>query len=340
MILSDLGRFALIALAAVPGLPLPVLLLLIFASAMLAPPFQAARSALLPRILTGDRYVIGLSAQSIASQTAQMLGYAVGGTIAAVNGHAALLINALSFGVSALLLWRGVRPRPAATGPVVRRSLLRETGDGVRLVFGHRVMRPIALVVFGSVAILIVPEALAAAWAADLGGGSVTAGLLMAALPIGNLVGALSVRALAPARRLRLVKPLLLASPSMLVPALVDPPAAVVFLLGVCTGVTATVLVPLNGLFVSVLPQDFRARAFGVMQGGMQVSYAVAVLTTGALAELLSVPVMVGAWGVCGLVVMATAVRSWPRPAVIDAEVARAAERAHPRDTVSQGNPP
>ncbi|MFD1542059.1 MFS transporter [Nonomuraea guangzhouensis] len=326
MILCDVARFALVALMALPGLPLPALLLLLLASSLLTPPFQAARSAMVAQILTGDRYVVGLSVQNMVGQAAQVTGYALGGVTAAIDGHVALLINAATFGASALLLWRGVRPRPVETATAPRRSLLKETGDGIRLVFGHRVMRPIALVVFSMVAIQIVPEGLAAAWSAELGGGSRTAGLLMAALPIGNVIGALITRVLTPARRLKLVKPVLLTSPLFLVPALAHPPFVVVFFLGVCTGVTATVIVPLNGLFVSVLPGDFRARAFGIMQGGIQISFAVAVLAAGALAESFPVPVVVGAWGGCGLVLMAVAVRTWPRAAVIDAEVARAAD--------------
>ncbi|MEQ4719917.1 MFS transporter [Nonomuraea sp. B19D2] len=326
MILCDVGRLALVALMALPGLPLPVLLLLLLTSSLLTPPFQAARSAMLAQILTGDRYVMGLSVQNTAGQAAQVAGYALGGVIAAVDAHVALLINAATFGASALLLWRGVRPRPVGTTAAPRRSLLKETGDGIKLVFGHRVMRPIALVVFSMVAIQIVPEGLAAAWSAELGGGSHTAGLLMAAMPIGNVIGAFFVRVMVPARRLKLIKPVLLMSPLFLIPALADPPAIVVFFLGVCTGVTATVMVPLNGLFTSVLPSDFRARAFGIMQGGIQISFATAVLTSGALAEIFPVPVVVGVWGVCGLVLMAVAVRTWPRTVVIDAEVSRAAD--------------
>ncbi|MFC7585377.1 MFS transporter [Nonomuraea antimicrobica] len=294
MILCDVVRLVLVAFMVLPGLPLAVLLLLLLVSSLLTPPFEAARSAMVAQILTGDRYVVGLSVQNMAGQAAQVAGYALGGVTAAVDGRVALLINAATFGVSALLLWRGVRSRPVAVAATPGRSLLKETGDGIRVVFGHRVMRPIALVVFSMVAIQIVPEGLAAAWAAELGGDSRTAGLLMAAMPIGTVIGAFVVRGMAPSRRLKLIKPVLLISPVFLVPALADPPAIVVFLLGVCTGVTATVIVPLNGLFVSVLPDGFRARAFGVMQGGIQLSFAVAVLVAGALAESFTVPVVVG----------------------------------------------
>jgi MFS family permease len=337
MIICDVVRTALIALMALPGMPLAGLLLLLLAASLLTPPFQAARSALVAQLLSGDRYVLGLSLQNIAGQAAQVTGYAVGGVITAVDAHFALLINAASFAVSALLLWRGVRPRPAAVAASARTSLLRETAEGARVVFGHRVMRPIALVVFSMVAIVIVPEGLAVAWSAELGGGSRAAGLLMAAVPVGSAVGAVVIgRLLGPERRLRLVRPLLLTVPLLLVPALLSPPFAVVFLMMLGAGIAGTVIMPLNGLFVQVLPNAFRARAFGLMQGGMQVTHAVAVLAAGALAERFSVPVVAGGWALGGLALMAVAVTRWPGKDVIDAEIARAAERNRPPSSVTQ----
>jgi hypothetical protein len=129
-----------------------------------------------------------------------------------------------------------------------------------------------------------------------------------------------------PERRLRLIKPFLLGGPLFLAPALAGPPTAVVFLMVVCAGVMNAVIVPLNGVFVSVLPSTFRARAFGVMQGGIQITHAAAVLVAGAVAQLSTVPVVVGAWAVCGLLLMTVIVRTWPSATVIDAEAARTAE--------------
>jgi predicted MFS family arabinose efflux permease len=320
MIICDLARMALVALMAFPGLPLPVLLLLLLGSSLLTPPFEAARSAILPQLLTGDHYVLAVSLRTMATQAALVLGYAVGGVITAVSPHGALMVNAATFGVSALLLWHGVRPRPAAKTKAQRESLLKEAGEGLRMVFGHRVMRPIALAVFGMVGILIVPEGLAAAWSAELGGGSRTAGLLLAAMPIGNVIGVVLTRVVGPERRTALIKPFLLGGPLFLLPALAAPPTAVAFLLVVCAGVMNAVIVPLNGLFVSVLPADFRARAFGVMQGGIQITHAVAVLVAGALAELVPVPVAVGLWAAGGLALMTVMVRTWPSHDVIAAE--------------------
>ena len=48
-----------------------------------------------------------------------------------------------------------------------RSHLLRETSEGFRLVFGNRVLRSVAVMVFALIPFAIVPEGLAAAWAAQ-----------------------------------------------------------------------------------------------------------------------------------------------------------------------------
>ena len=65
---------------------------LVAAAAALQPLSSAAQSALLPHILTGDRYVLGRSVLNLASAGSQLAGLGVGGVlIAALGGHRALL---------------------------------------------------------------------------------------------------------------------------------------------------------------------------------------------------------------------------------------------------------
>jgi predicted MFS family arabinose efflux permease len=324
MIFCDLVRMGLVALLAVPAVPLPVLLGLLFLSSLLTPPAQSARSAMLPLILSGDRYVVGLSVQATMAQAAQVSGYAAGGTFAAlVSPRAALLVDSATFAVSALLIWRGVRHRPPAMREEHRSHLFRETAEGFRVVFGDPVMRAVAFLVFALVSVVIVPEGLAAAWASELGGEEAwRAGLLMAVIPLGYVLGTLVIgRLVAPSTRLRLIRPLAVITPLALIPALLDPPFVVVVAIGLVAGFGNAVLMPLNGLFVQVLPDAYRARAFGIMQGGMQVLHATAVLATGALSEVFPVPVVVGAWSAIGLVLIATAAHHWPSPEAVQAGI-------------------
>ncbi|TCB95844.1 MFS transporter [Micromonospora zingiberis] len=331
MVVCDLIRMALMLLIAIPGMPVPVILALLFATTLANPPSQAARSALMPLILPGDRLVVGLSINASVGQAAQVVGYLLGAAVATVNTTAALLMNAAAFAVSAVLVRFGTRNRAPAMTSGHRSHLLRETADGFRLVFRTPVLRAIAVLVFGAMLFSIVPEGLAAAWANERADAGMHAGmaqaLIMASNPVGFILGGLLMgRAVAPARRLALLRPLAVLAPLVLVPALLDPPPAVVALLAAACGFAVAGILPVaNGLFIRALPHGFRARAFGVMATGIQVIQGAAVLTTGLLAERYPIPLVVGLWSAAGVVLMAIVARRWPDPQTVDATV-RAAQ--------------
>ena len=335
MVVCDLARMVLIAVVAIPGLPVAAMLVLLFMATLLNPPTDAARSALMPLILSRDRLVVGLAVSASTGQAAQVVGYLAGATLAvAVNPRLAIAFDALTFGVSAVLVLVGIRSRPPAVTPAHRRHLLRETGDGFRLVFGSRVLRSIAVLVFTITLFAIVPEGLAAAWAQqstpDHGHRGVAQGLIMAATPVGFILGGVLIgRFMAPARRRRLIRPFAVIAPLALVPALTAPSAPVVALMAMVSGFAVAGLMPtLNGMFVLALPHGFRARAFGVMQGGLQISQGGAVLATGLLAERFALPTVVGAWSVGGTLLMLLVTSRWPNPAAFDAANTEAMERA------------
>ncbi|MFF5175115.1 MFS transporter [Micromonospora sp. NPDC000089] len=334
MVLCDLARMALMAVIAIPGIPVWAILALLFASTLANPPSQAARSALQATILTGDRLVLGLSLSASVSQVAQVVGYLAGAMMAVYDPALALLLNAVTFGLSALLIRFGVRDREPAMTAAHRSHLLRETGEGFRIVFGTPVLRAIAVLVFSVMLFSIVPEGLAAAWAKESSGAGADAGvaqaLIMAANPAGFILGGLLIgRVFGPTRRLTLMRPLAVLAPLVLVPALLDPPPVVVALLGAACGFTVAGMLPTaNGLFVRALPNAYRARAFGVMATGMQVIQGGAVLITGLLADRFSVPVVVGVWSAAGVLLMLATALPWPDRATVDAAV-DAAERAN-----------
>ena len=117
-----------------------------------------------------------------------------------------------------------------------------------------------------------------------------------------------------------------------LVPSLTAPPAEMVALLTLISGIAQGGLMPtLNALFVLALPDGYRARAFGVIQGGMQICQCGAVLATGILAERAAVPTVVGLWSVGGTLLMALLAARWPGATAVDRAVASAAEADAPR---------
>ncbi|MBT2231347.1 MFS transporter [Nonomuraea sp. NEAU-A123] len=307
MIFCDLARAALIGLIAIPGVPVAVLLLLLFASGLFAPPFEAARSAQLPQILTGDRYPLGVAFNNTVFNLAQVAGYAAGGAVAGYSPHVALLLNAATFVGSAFLLHRYVKPRPATLAATHRTGLWRETWQGYGVVFGDPLMRIIAFISFGTVAFVVVPEGLAAAWAAEFDGGDGSAqGLIMAANPLGVVIGGLILTRLLRSRtRTRLIRPLAFAAPLTLVPALLAPPLVGVLLMVTASGVVMSLLLPAaQALFNSVLPHEYRARAFGAMNSGIQIAQGAAILITGALSERFPTSIVIGAWCSAGTLLM------------------------------------
>ncbi|RZU52494.1 MFS transporter [Krasilnikovia cinnamomea] len=343
MIICDLSRMALVALVAVPHLPVSALLVVVFLAMLAAPPAQAARSALLPLMLGRDRMVVALALNTTTAQAAQVFGYFAGATLAAaVNPRLAIVLAAVGFGLSALLLVSGVRPRPAATSPAQRNHLLRETGQGFKMVFGNPVLAAIGGLAVTLTVFAIVPEGLAAAWAAQGNPDPATRGLhqgmIMAAGPVGWVIGGVLIsRFVRPSVRQRLIRPLAVAAPLALVPALTAPPTQVVALLTLLSGVAQGGLLPtLNALFVLALPHGFRARAFAVVQGSMQLAQGGAVLATGLLAERFRVPTVVGWWSVGGVLLMASLAARWPRPGRFEAAIAAAAAASPPESSVTR----
>lgn len=331
MVSADLIRMVLVGVIALIEMPAALLLVLIFLCTLANPPSQAARSALLPLILTGDRLVVGLSVNLTTGQAAQVAGYLAGAAVAAVNPRLALAVDAGTYALSALLIRFGVRSRPPAMTAAHRSHLLRETADGFRIVFGTPVLRSIAVLVFAAMLFAIVPEGLAAAWAATLGGDSeahrgFSQGVIMAASPAGFIIGGLvTARLLRPDVRRALIRPFAVIAPLSLVPALFGPSAmGIAAMAAVCGFAVAGMMPAANGLFVQALPHGFRARAFGVMQSGTQIMQGAAVLATGVLAEHNPIPRVVGLWSLAGVVLILLASTQWPSADRFNALVAAA----------------
>src|SRR6516225_10658941 len=110
----DLASAVLVACMVVPGMPVPGLLALLFANGLIAPVYQGVRSALLPKILPpGPRYVLGRSLMRMVAQSAQIVGYGLGGLLLAIlSPRGALAADALSFAASGVLLRFGMAARP------------------------------------------------------------------------------------------------------------------------------------------------------------------------------------------------------------------------------------
>jgi len=315
MITLDLTRAGFVAVMALPQVPLAGLCTLLFGTVLLSPPFSAARSALLPDVLPPDKFVIGTAIGNMTFQISQIAGFVLGaGAVAMLGPNRALALDVLSFCLSATIIARWVKPRSAPPRETeARPSLLAVARDGTGLVFGNPVLR--TLVFFGWLAgFAVVPEGLAAPYAHALGGGPLTVGLLMAAMPAGTIVGTFAIGHLArPSDRMRPMGWLAMLSCAPLVVSLLHPPFWLVLPLWGLAGAGGAYQLAAAAAFGQALSASGRARAFGIAQSGLLAAQGLGILAGGALAQWLGPQAAVALAGLLGLVLAAALATGWTR---------------------------
>jgi MFS family permease len=288
MIACDLIRAAAFAAMLIP-MPVAVIFVLAFIAALPTPPFAAARSALLPETVPTHQYPDALALSTIISQSAQVLGYLIGGVLVAlVSARGALLVNALSFAVSALVL-AGLKVGRTPTAKS-NRILLRE---GATAIWNDPMVRR-ALLFLTSVNLgAIIPESLAAVYALKhLGSSDTTAGVLAAAIALGMIV-IVSVVPLEHrnARYLLRAAGVLAAcgAAASLVLFGLDLDLPLIVLAFAAVGVTLGSAVPTNTVFGTRVANESRASAFGLAMGTLLAGEAVGAAIGALLVSLFSV---------------------------------------------------
>jgi MFS family permease len=303
MVGCDVLRGVLFGLAALPGLPLLVVGLLVLAAAFLAPPFESSASALKTLVLPdGERYALALSVRSVMVNTTALTGFAVGGVVVAiVTARGALAIDAMTFVVSAVLLRVSLQHRPAASSGAERKSLLAETVEGLRLVaVDRRRYAPLLLAMAGA-AYIEIPAAIATVYAATVGYGPTGVGLILASVAGGNVVGAVLIgRFVSTETRNRLMWPMALAGTVPLMAVAAGPGLVGSLVLFALAGICSSFQVAANTKFAGAVPRQARGRAFGIAMTGLCATQVVAVLAAGALAQIFSPSVVVAGGGVLG----------------------------------------
>jgi MFS family permease len=315
MITCDLLRMVTVGLMALPGMPFAPLCVLLFCTVLIGAPFTSARAALLPDVLPGDKYVLGSAIGNITFQASQIVGFVAGAAVvAALDTHKTLGVDALSFGVSALIVFLGTKPRPSPQREgEARRSLLAISADGARIVFGNPVLR--TLLLFGWLAgFAIVPEGLAAPYAHSLRGSTLTVGMLMAATPFGTVVGAFVFGKLAaPSTRIRIMGWLAMLSCAPLIASAWNPPLPVVLIMWAFAGAGSAYQLAAAAAFVQALTPGTRARAFGLAQSGLYAVQGLGILAGGAVAQAVGPTLTVGLAGLTGLTAATMLAMAWNR---------------------------
>ncbi|MFE7328421.1 MFS transporter [Streptomyces sp. NPDC057565] len=260
-------------------------------------PGNTARYVLLPDLAehAGTTVTRAASLFDATSRGARMTGAALAGVlIALVGAETVLLLDAATFGASALLIAAGVRgvraaePRKAAA-PASLRTYSHELREGYAYLFSNRLLLAVVVMVLfmngtdqGWNAVLLPVHA-----ERELGGAP-QLGLLTALFGAGGLTGALVYGAVGhrfSRRAVFTVCVVLCGGPRFVVAALTDTtlPLAVTMLLG---GLAGGVLNPiLTTMTYERVPQQLRSRVSGALTAGCELAMPVGGLLAGLLVE-------------------------------------------------------
>lgn len=273
------------------SLTYPLLLGLIFVGALLDAPGETARRALLPDLAAhaGVSVDRATSLHETTYRTTQLLGAPLGGIlIASVGATQALVVDAISFGLSALLIGLLVGVPAAATGTrdAGQVGYRQQSGEGWRFLLSSPLLRS-TVGVFIGINMLEVgfTAVLLPVVSNQVYDRPIVLGLLIGAVGAGALLGVGWHAAIGHRlpRRSVLVPALILAgAPKFLLIAAVPPPAIAiggVLLLSIAMGPVN----PVSGAIeYELIPRGMRGRVFGLL--------GVAFVGTAPIGALVSCP--------------------------------------------------
>ena len=131
---------------AMHALGMAQLYVVMFATACLAAVFDAAYPAYIPTLIGVDRVIDGNSKLATSDSIAEIGGPSFAGTLVQVaSAPFAILIDAISFGFSAIMLVFIRTPEPARPERQAATRIHVEIIEGLRLVREHRVLLPMAI---------------------------------------------------------------------------------------------------------------------------------------------------------------------------------------------------
>ena len=314
MIACDLIRCALVLVMAIPGVPLAGLVMLLFLVTLVGAPFTSARAAIYPDVLAGDRYAMGVAVTITTYQFAQVIGFAAGGAIVGFFGtRLSLIIDAVTYAVSALIIQAWIRSRPAPAPSSHESSRLAGVIASARLVFASPAL--LMPMLFGWLAAFYqAPEGVVTPLARDLHGGTAVVGIILAALALGQTAGAIVFsRFVAPATQQRVMGLLAVAACGILALFILQPGLPGSLLILFASGLAAGYQIAANAAFVRAAPQEKRSQAFGIAQGGMSLGQGLVMILAGAAADHHSPAGVIAVSGSVGAVAALTITASRAR---------------------------
>ncbi|MDX3192494.1 MFS transporter [Streptomyces sp. MN03-5084-2B] len=315
MITADLLRAALVAVMATSGLPLAVVWLLLLSVRLLDSPFRSAQTATLALVLTGDRYVVGTSANAMLANLAVGVGFTGAGAVVQQLGMStALYVNAATFVCSALLIRTGVRARPApGAGTRQATGWWGSLAAGTRLVRTDRRLR--TLMSFAVIpGICMVATALVAPYTVETGSGEAAAGALMGIGSAGMVIGVWALaRWVRPETRMRLLGVLAATSAAPFVVCAWHPGLLADAVIWFVNGAATCFWVPVTTGVVQSTPEAMRGQMNGLVFALLRLVQGTAILVYGLLAEVFPPSAVIAAAGVLGVVTSGVIGLAWRR---------------------------
>ncbi len=313
LVRCNLARAGLVAAMVVPGVPIAVLVLLVIASTLFAAPFDSANSAMLADIFDGEDYTLAASLRSITHQVSQLLGFASGGLLLiALSPRSALAIDALTFVVAAVLVRAAVRLRPAPLAADAEpERYVASMIVGTKIVAATPKLR-VLLGFAWLMGLFVIPEGLAAPYAASIHTGTLGIGLLLAAGPAGTALGAfLFIKLIPELRRVRMIGVLAAAGGVPLIACVAHPPLPLSLVLWALAGMSGAYLVQVMPEYVVATPKERRGQAIGVAASGLLAVQGIGILIGGIVASVLSPASAVAIAGALACLLATVLARRW-----------------------------
>jgi MFS family permease len=299
-VISDVASGISIALIPVfhwtlGGIETPLLIGLVFLGALLDAPGTAARSSMLPDVaaIAGTPLERAAGISQAIRRGATMLGAPIGGALILLVGtEGVLVVDAVSFGASALLvglLTPAVRhaPREGAE-PAARPGYVAELLAGVRFIWADRLARAIvATIMLTNFLDAPIFSVIMPVYVREVYGSAVQLGVLLGTFGGAALVSSLVFGAIGPRlpRRLTFGLAFVVAGLPFWILA-VSPPFALAVAAAAVVGLAAG---PINPILSTVMfervPADMRGRVIGPLTAGAWVAMPLGMLMAGFVSE-------------------------------------------------------
>ncbi|GAB1822108.1 MFS transporter [Herbidospora sp. RD11066] len=308
MVIGEIVRGAVCLLLGFAGLPVWAMFVVVLVTGVPTAVFMAARNAVLPEILDGDRFVLGRALFTMTGAGAQIAGLAVGGAMIALTGaEGALLITAGLSLVAVPLIRFGLKNRPPravndGTGAI--RATLRGNWE----LMTDRTIRGLLLAGWLPLMFMVGSEAVFIPYLTGMGQAG-AAGFVLAAAAAGMGFGEFVVgRFVSPAGRDRLGLALVALMGVPLVGFVLEPGPWWAGILAFLAGNGLAYQLVLQRPFVDAVPEERRGLAFGLQGSGMMTVQGLGGAVAGGLAEVVEVH---HAIAICGGLVLVFGALLW-----------------------------